>query len=68
MKKQFRVVVLITLALVFQGQELRHATGVVNVEVPVRVFDGDTFIDSLALADFEVREDGVPRSRSISCS
>jgi VWFA-related protein len=31
---------------------------VVNVAVPVRVFDGGKFIDSLRLEDFEVTEDG----------
>lgn len=42
-------------------QELRHATGVTNVEVPVRVFSGEAFIDNLSLTDFEVRENGVPQ-------
>jgi hypothetical protein len=31
----------------------------VNIEVPVRVFKGDTFIDNLAMNDFELYEDGV---------
>ncbi len=34
---------------------------VVNIEVPVRVFDGDKFVDHLRLDDFEVLEDGVPQ-------
>ena len=34
---------------------------VINVEVPVRVFKGKTFIDKLTLKDFEVLEDGVPQ-------
>jgi VWFA-related protein len=42
-------------------QELRHTSGVVNVEVPVRVFDGDRFVDDLSLADFELFEDGKPQ-------
>lgn len=42
-------------------QELRHAAGVVNVEVPVRVFDGERFVDDLTLKDFEVFEDGKPQ-------
>jgi len=33
---------------------------VVSVEVPVRVFDGDRFIDNLTLGNFQVTEDGVP--------
>ena len=42
-------------------QELRHVTGVVNVEVPVRVFDGDRFVDHLTIPDFEVFENGRPQ-------
>ena len=42
-------------------QELQHVTGVVNVEVPVRVFDGDKFVDDLTINDFAVFEDGQPQ-------
>lgn len=49
------------LALALHPQELRHTTGVVNVEVPVRVFDGDRFVDDLAIRDFEVFENGKPQ-------
>jgi len=40
------------------AQELQHTTGVVNVEVPVRVFDGEKFVDNLVLDDFTVYENG----------
>ena len=40
------------------AQELQHTTGVVNVEVPVRVFDGERFVDNLTLDDFMVYENG----------
>jgi hypothetical protein len=40
------------------AQELQHKTGAVNIEVPVRVFKGGTFIDNLTIEDFEVYEDG----------
>ncbi len=50
---------LLTLSL--SPQELRHTTGVVNVEVPVRVFDGDRFVGDLGLNDFEVFENGKPQ-------
>ena len=43
-------------------QELAHEVRVVNIEVPVRVFNGDAFVDGLTLADFELTEDGVPQS------
>jgi len=37
----------------------RHESVVVNIEVPVRVYQNDAFVDGLTLADFEVLEDGV---------
>jgi VWFA-related protein len=49
------------LALSLRPQEISHTTGVVNVEVPVRVFDGDRFVDNLALSDFEIFENGKPQ-------
>jgi hypothetical protein len=42
-------------------QQITHEVRVVNIAVPVRVFDGDKFVDSLKLEDFEVQEDGVPQ-------
>ena len=42
-------------------QQLSYEVRVVNIEVPVRVFDGDQFVDHLKLDDFEVLEDGVPQ-------
>ncbi len=47
--------------LALYPQELHHTTGVINVEVPVRVFDGDRFVDNLGINDFEVFEDGKPQ-------
>lgn len=49
------------LFLSLHPQELRHLAGVVNVEVPVRVFDGERFVDDLTLRDFEVFENGKPQ-------
>ena len=46
------------LSTLLHPQELRHVVGVINVEVPVRVFDGERFVDDLTLKDFEVFEDG----------
>jgi hypothetical protein len=43
------------------SQYLSYEVRVVNIEVPVRVFDGDQFVDHLTLDDFEVLEDGVPQ-------
>jgi VWFA-related protein len=50
----------IVLSLYPQGIQL--ATGVINVEVPVRVFDGDRFVDDLGLGDFEILDNGKPQT------
>jgi VWFA-related protein len=39
----------------------QHESVVVNIEVPVRVFRKDVFVEGLKLADFEVLENGVPQ-------
>ncbi len=41
------------------SQEIQHEAIAINIEVPVRVFKGDTFIDNLTVDDFEVYEEGV---------
>lgn len=43
------------------AQDLQHAVSVVNIEVPVRVFRGDDFVEGLGLGDFEVFEDDKPQ-------
>jgi hypothetical protein len=61
--KRIGLVALLPLMFILRGasQELKHEVRVVNIAVPVRVFDGDKFVDSLKLEDFEVLEDGVPQ-------
>lgn len=44
------------------AQQIAHEVTVVNIEIPVRVFKGDAFIDDLTLADFEITEDGIPQT------
>jgi len=44
-----------------QTQPLQYDVRVVNIEVPVRVFDGDSFVEDLTIDDFEVLENGVPQ-------
>ena len=44
-----------------QRPQIQHEVRVVNIEVPVRVFKGDSFVDHLTLGDFEVLENGVPQ-------
>jgi len=41
------------------SQQISEQTMVINVEVPVRVFQGNTFVEDLTLNDFEVFEDGI---------
>jgi VWFA-related protein len=43
----------------FSQQSFIEQSLVINVEVPVRVFDGNIFVDTLGKDDFEVLEDGV---------
>ena len=40
-------------------QELQHEAIAINIEVPVRVFKGDAFVENLTIDDFEVYEDGI---------
>ncbi len=62
MKKTTRRSCLLVLAACFSAtlsaQDIRHETRTINIEVPVRVFKGDTFVDNLTIADFELYEDG----------
>jgi len=44
------------------AQDLQHVVSVVNIEIPVRVFKGDAFVDHLTLQDFEVLENGIPQT------
>ncbi|NQT79162.1 MAG: hypothetical protein HQ555_02055, partial [Candidatus Aminicenantes bacterium] len=58
MKKQFLLICALILSLTIFAQELAHESLVINIEVPVRVFKGGTFVDNLTIDDFEVYEDG----------
>ncbi len=49
------------LALISFSQQIKEESLVINIEVPVRVYKDNTFIDTLALDDFEVLEDGAPQ-------
>ncbi len=58
MKKLIFFIVFIALAIILIAQEIQHETIVVNIEVPVRVFDGGKFVEDLTINDFNVYEDG----------
>lgn len=58
MKKQIFAILIATFCLTFFSQQVQEERVVINVEVPVRVFKGNTFIDNLTIDDFELYEDG----------
>jgi len=60
MRKSIPILSLLLLSTLLPGQQQFDIT-VRNVSVPVRVFDGDRFVDNLTLDDFEVLEDGKPQ-------
>ena len=44
------------------GQAIQHEAKAVNVVIPVRVFKGGSFVDSLTIGDFEVTDNGRPQT------
>ncbi len=60
-KKIILAISFFVLASTLFTQQEFHDVSVINIEVPVRVFKGDTFVDNLTIDDFEVYEDGVPQ-------
>ena len=58
MKKGIFIIVILSLFTFFHAQELQYDAIAINIEVPVRVFKGNTFIDNLLIDDFEVYEHG----------
>ncbi len=59
-------VLILSLGMSFNAQEqdqsFREISLVVNIEVPVRVFEGGKFVENLILDDFEVFENGVQQA------
>jgi len=49
------------MGLALFSQQVTEESVVINVEVPVRVFDGDAFVDNLTIDDFELLENGLPQ-------
>ena len=60
----FRLLLLVLAIAAATGaaQDIQHETRTINIEVPVRVFKGDTFVDDLTIADFELLENGRPQA------
>ena len=55
----FFTLALLMSLVVFSQQIFVEEALVINIEVPIRVFDGKNFVDNLTINDFEVYEDGV---------
>jgi VWFA-related protein len=52
------IIGLLPYCLTLLSQEIQHDVSVINIEVPVRVFKGDAFVDNLTIGEFDVYEDG----------
>ncbi len=59
MKKQTILLVILVLGLALFAQDIQQEAISINIEVPVRVYKGDKFVDNLTVKDFEVYEDGI---------
>jgi VWFA-related protein len=59
MRKLIVLSITVILAVFLSAQELQHEALAINVEVPVRVFQGGVFIDDLTIDDFELYEEGM---------
>ncbi|MFC2167081.1 hypothetical protein ACFLQZ_03870, partial [Acidobacteriota bacterium] len=59
MKRHTIFLVILVFSLPLFAQEIQEEAIAVNIEVPVRVFKGKTFIDNLTIDDFEIYEDGI---------
>lgn len=57
-KKIFLLSVFIILSFTAFSQQISEETLVINVEIPVRVFKGNMFVDDLTINDFEIYENG----------
>ena len=58
MKKFIFLAVFLLMTLNLSSQLEQHVVTVTNVIVPVRVLDGNMFVDNVTIGDFEVYEDG----------
>lgn len=53
------IIFIVVAFMLFSQQVDQHAVTVMNVEVAVRVLDGNKFVDNLTMNDFELYEDGI---------
>jgi hypothetical protein len=60
--KQFYLVCCFSLiSLCVFSQQVSDQAVVINIEVPVRVFDKGDFVDNLTIDDFDLSEEGIPQ-------
>ena len=60
MMRRYAVVLAVCIfTLTIFAQEIQYDAAAINIEVPVRVFKGNEFIDNLTIENFEVYEEGV---------
>ncbi|RLE01627.1 MAG: hypothetical protein DRI99_07060 [Candidatus Aminicenantes bacterium] len=63
MKQSLKIIIssllLILIASPLSSQRPSHRVSVFNIEVPLRVFRGDKFIDNLTKDDFELYDNGI---------
>lgn len=60
--KRFLIVFCLSLfSLSVFSQQTSEEAVVINIEVPVRVFEGGNFVDNLTIEDFEILEEGIPQ-------
>ena len=59
MKKGTFIIGILFLILFLSAQEIQEQVTAINIEVPVRVFKGNSFIDNLTMDDFEDYEEGI---------
>lgn len=58
MKKIILLVILLSITLSLSSQQQQYEVTVINISVPVRVFEGKNFVNNLMIEDFELYEDG----------
>lgn len=58
MRKGIFIIGVLSIILFLPGQEIQEKATAINIEVPVRVYDGNKFVDDLTIKDFIIYEDG----------
>ena len=61
MKKVFLSAAVLIMSIAVFSQQITKESLVINIEVPVRVYERNTFVDNLTMDDFEILEEGIPQ-------